>query len=124
MNLASAVELHFGIVSTKDRDGSRYAMRLTPKGATVGSKSGDTEEMEPISQTIEMDSEKNDEPHVVRLDRRTTQWWIYVDDQLLGRAPIEGQQLPEFRLRVEDGPAWFSYIEVMELEQRKTEAAS
>jgi len=51
------------------------------------------------------------------LIRDATHWFALLDNKPIGVWPLgDRAELAEFRLSVEDGPAWFSDVEVEELQ--------
>jgi hypothetical protein len=108
---ADAVELHFGLAAVAGRNGPRYVARLSSLSVTVGEQASDTSELSsladyplPITDTT-----------AVTLERQPTGWFITINDQPLQPLPLRDEELPEFRLAVAGGPAWFSDVELVEL---------
>ena len=111
----TTTELHFAIEATPNRNGPRFVLRLAPEGIILARKQENEGELGAILQEKKepVDSEKL---HVIRLERQHNHFWVFVDDRLIGTvAAPEKQQLPEVRLHVENGTAWFSDIRVERL---------
>jgi hypothetical protein len=108
---AAAAELHFGLAPVAGRNGPRYVLRLAPAGVMPGESQSDSAE---FSALVERPLPITDVA-VVILERLPTGWFIAVNDQPLEPLPLRGDELPEFRLAVDGGTAWFSDIEIVEL---------
>ncbi len=112
---ATAVELQFGISSQKNQSKELSALRVTSKQVTLGHRTGENSLFEPVSQAVKLNV-KQDKLHVIQLEFQHDTWWVLFDDRLIGTIRSQSNRhLPEFRLLVEDGPAWFSDLAVEEL---------
>jgi len=115
LHQATAVELHFGISADQNHNGTRSVLRVTPEHFVLTKRPNDRG---PLSELATPTVIKNaiDQYHVVELEYQHGHWWIFFDEQLVGT--VNSQQkstLPEIRLAVEGGPAWFSDLEIEEL---------
>lgn len=131
-NEASAVEVHFGLMHVDGFDGPRYAMRIDSEGVVLGMRSSDLGTFVPRISPMPL-PEGSDKPHAIRVERQPSAWFVTIDGQDLPGLPsltaelaesqlgdsfqeLRPEPLPEFRLKVEGGPAWFSDISIEELE--------
>lgn len=117
LHQANAVEVHFGLLREAGDNGPRFALRMEKETAWLSERSGDRGRSEPRSTPIPLPPATSpDQPRVLRVFRDATHWFALVDEQLVGTQPLSGlQELAEFRLLAESGPAWFSDVEVEEL---------
>jgi len=115
LHKALAVELHFGITADKSRDGPRSVLRMTPEQIVLGRRSSDRGELNSVTQTLSL-AKGSDQYRVFMVERQRGHWWVFFDEELVGTVNRQAEpQLPEFRLTVEGGPAWFSDLQVEEL---------
>ncbi|QDT96859.1 serine/threonine protein kinase [Gimesia aquarii] len=112
LNKASAVQLHFGIEQDQKGNGPYSVLRITPEQVIL------TEHRSPSSESSTPHSIQNtaDQYHVIELEYQHGHWWVFFDDQLIGTVNTQQKPiLPEVRLSVEGGPAWFSDLQIEEL---------
>jgi serine/threonine-protein kinase len=111
LHQASAIELHFNV----DKSGSRDVVRLTLDRIAFGHRADSRARFEPRGEPKSLEAGA-DRLHELRLERDVGRWQVYIDDTLVDspEAP-HSDDLPEFRLAVEGGPAWFSDMYVEEL---------
>jgi hypothetical protein len=111
---ARAVEIHFGLTGA---DRPRYVVRIQPGEAVLGEQTGARGELRPLaSKSVPRDGAGLATPYKeVRIDRAAGRWHAYYHNQWIGAAPARDNELPEFRLTCEAGPAYFETIEVIEL---------
>ncbi len=115
LHQATAVELQFGITADRNQDGSRSVLRVMPEKVVLARRPDDRGPLLELSVPVVV---KNmiDQYHVVVLEHQHGHWWIFFDEQLIGTVmPQSASTLPEIRLVVEGGPAWFSDLQVEEL---------
>ena len=116
LHQASAVEIHFGIIATAGDNLPRPTIRLADQSAWLTHRTADRGPSQPVTKPVTLSSTAADQPRIIRLRRDATHWFASVDGQPIGTIPLAGPaEISEFRLSVEDGPAWFSDIEVEEL---------
>ncbi|MEZ6054052.1 MAG: protein kinase [Planctomycetaceae bacterium] len=128
---ASGVECHFGLLPVNDFDGPRYVVRIDPEEITLGMRPSDQEAFVQHGEGFPLTREY-DSRHVIKIERQPGAWIVTVDGQVLRVLPSMSEDLvradqdkpvqsfppdplPEFRLKVEGGPAWFSDIFIEEL---------
>ncbi|MCH9724212.1 MAG: serine/threonine protein kinase [Planctomycetes bacterium] len=112
---ATAVELHFGIAADQNRNGIRSVLRVTPEHVVLATKPNDRGSLSEVTAPVVINN-PNGQYHVVELEHQHGHWWIFFDDQLIGTVHSqENAILPEIRLAVEGGPAWFADLQVDEL---------
>lgn len=116
LHQATAVEIHFGLSARQGDNPPRPGIRLEHGTAGFVFRSGDRDNSAPFHSSVSLPTINNEQPRVVRFRRDVTHWFVIVDGQNVGSLEQFGpEELAEFRLFVEDGPAWFSDIEVEEL---------
>lgn len=116
LHQATAVEIHFGLSARHGDNPPRPGLRLEHGTAGIVFRSGDRDHSAPFHSSVSLPAINNEQPRVVRFRRDVTHWFVIVDGQNVGSLdPSGSDELAEFRLSVEDGPAWFSDIEVEEL---------
>lgn len=116
LHQATAVEIHFGLSARHGDNPPRPGLRLEHSTAGFVFRSGDRDHSAPFHSSVSLPAIKNDQPRIVRVRRDVTHWFVIVDGQNVGSLEHFGsEELAEFRLSVEGGPAWFSDIEVEEL---------
>ncbi|MCA9111018.1 MAG: hypothetical protein KDA52_13790, partial [Planctomycetaceae bacterium] len=128
---ASSVEFHFGLLPVNGFDGPRYLVRIDPVEITLGMRPSDQEAFVQHGEGFPLTREY-DSRHVIKIERQPGAWIVTVDGQVLRVLPSMSEDLvgadqdkpvqsfppdplPEFRLKVEGGPAWFSDIFIEEL---------
>ncbi|QDU10425.1 serine/threonine-protein kinase [Gimesia aquarii] len=112
LNKASAVQLHFGIEQDQKGKGPYSVLRITPEQVIL------TEHRSPSAESSTPHTIQNaaDQYHVIELEYQHGHWWVFFDDQLVGTVNTQQKPiLPEVRLSVEGGPAWFSDLQIEEL---------
>lgn len=112
LNQATAVELYFGIESDSKGKGPRSILRVTPEQVILTQRRSPSSE---LSTPVNIQNAA-DQYHVVELEYQHNHWWIIFDEKLIGT--VNSQQktiLPEIRLAVEGGPAWFADLQIEEL---------
>ena len=125
LHQASAVELHFGLLSQADDNPPRPVLRVEHRVAALTHRAGDRDNSKHVGVSVTLPVTNNDQPRIVRLRRDATDWIATVDGQRIGTLKIAGPaEFAEFRLSVADGPAWFSDIEVEELIEPQASALS
>ncbi len=117
LHQANAVEVHFGLLREAGDNGPRLALRVEKETAWLAARWADRGSSEPLTMPMPLPSITSmEQPRILRVFRDATHWFVFVDDQLVGRLPLSGPpELAEFRLFAEGGPAWFSDVEVEEL---------
>ncbi|MBX3437155.1 MAG: serine/threonine protein kinase [Planctomycetaceae bacterium] len=113
---ADAVEVRFGAAAESAGSGPQYVLRLEESGMTLGERNGEGEELRVLAppQPLKRGYHKR---HTVRMECQPTGWFVTIDGQALPGLPRRPlPELHEFRLAVEQGPAWFSDIFIEELE--------
>lgn len=116
LHQATAIEVHFGLSVRQGDNPPRPGLRLEHSTAGFVFRSGDRDNSAPFHSSVSLPAINNEQPRIVRLRRDVTHWFVIVDGQNVGSLEQFGpDELAEFRLSVEDGPAWFSDIEVEEL---------
>jgi serine/threonine protein kinase len=114
LHKASAVELHFDL----DEEGRRYVLRMTRTGNELGYADSD------LAPFVPRKSSEAPPPHVpvvdklhsVKLERQPGGWIATVDNRQVGTLPHHHRQPKgEFRVRVEEGPAWLENFVLEEL---------
>lgn len=113
---AKAVQIHFGLVS---EDGPRHVLQITQEGAVLGRATGDDGALEQIG-TVKVPypppSDKKTPYQNVTLERIGNRWWVQFNNVELGPVSMLGkEELPEFRLAVEEGPAYFNEVQYDQL---------
>lgn len=129
---ASAVEVHFDLMHVPGFDGPRSVVRIEPDGVVLGLRTSDKGPFVPHGSPFPLPREY-DFRHAIQVERQPSAWFVTIDGQQLPGLPnltpatpgidinenVKGSlpgALPEFRLKVEDGPAWFSDIFIEELQ--------
>ncbi|MDX1944901.1 MAG: protein kinase [Pirellulaceae bacterium] len=111
---ATAAEVHFDLAAPSSK-AERQVVRLTSAGSQLGRRAGDAGELSRLGPVLPFELPAT-AVHVVVVERHTGGWWVTVDEQSLGgRRGLFADPAPEFRLRAEGGPAWFSDVSVEEL---------
>ena len=121
LHKASAVELQFGIIASKELDGLRSVCRINRSGQ-VWLTSRETDSSILPSPVTENSWEISpDTYYPVILECFDNVWRVTFDGQIVGELPsADHPHRSEIRLAVENGPAWFSDLELEELAlQRK-----
>jgi serine/threonine protein kinase len=117
LKTAQAVDIHFGLRGS-DAQTSRYVLRVTPQDVLLGQQQGDRGDFHSLaSQSLPAPSGGGLEApyRELRVDRAPHAWYAYYHGQLIGSLPAQADEVAEFRLRCEGGPAFFETIEVIEL---------
>lgn len=112
---ATAFEVHVGIQSVEDRNGERSVIRIEEAGVSTGKRASDTG---PFQAADDLQPLPREWPsrHQIRIERLPTGWFVTVDGHALAPVPFRADgELPEIRLAVERGPAWFSDVLLEEL---------
>lgn len=112
LHKASAVQLHFGIEQDQKGNGPYSVLGITPEQVIL------TEHRSPSSESSTPHTIQNaaNQYHVIELEYQHGHWWVFFDDQLVGTVNTQQKPiLPEVRLSVEGGPAWFSDLQIEEL---------
>ncbi len=115
VHTADAAELQFGLVTAKDLSATpRYVIRLLKDRVQLGPRSVDHG---PLSKIVAERAIEADGDHELRLERHERDWFIVIDDVLLGSIPLSNDLLrPEFLLAAEGhGLVRFSDIILEEL---------
>lgn len=116
LHQATAVEIHFGLFARPDENPPRPGIRLENNTAGIVFRSADRDKSAPLHSSVTLPAINHEQPRIIRLRRDATHWFATVDGLSVGSLGQFGPgELAEFRLSVEDGPAWFSDIEVEEL---------
>ena len=116
LHQAIAVELHFGLLSQPNDNPPRPVLRVEHGAAALAHRAGDRDNSKHVGVSVTLPATNNDQPRIIRLRRDATHWIAIVDGQQIGTLKLAGPaELAEFRLSVEEGPAWFSDVEVEEL---------
>ncbi len=120
LHRASAIEIHFGMMAADGDNPPRSSIRLEGQSSWFTHRPADRGPSQPVTKPVRLPSSADDQSRLVRLRRDATHWFASVDGQSVGTMPLAGPpELSEFRLSVDDGPAWFSDIEVEELVEPK-----
>lgn len=115
LHQATAVELHFGMGADQNRNGPRSVLRITPEQVILTARPNDRGPLLESSKSLKVGN-INDQYHVVELENQHGHWWVSFDEQLIGDVSTQEKTiLPEIRLSVEGGPAWFSDFQIEEL---------
>jgi serine/threonine protein kinase len=105
---ADSVEVRFGIQASATVQPSYFLVRLLADQAVLGQQRGSV--FRSLSDPIAWES-GSPRAHVVQIERQPTDWWVTVDGKQLGIVEAAStDELSEFRLVVNEGPAWFSDI--------------
>jgi hypothetical protein len=119
---ANAVEVHFGIEQKMSAGltspGAAHVLRIDSAGAALGSKQSLASSFY-ILATTRLQDTAADASHVIHLERQRENWWVFVDERLVGVAPLAQRETPFFRLLAERGQARFSDIALEELVEKK-----
>jgi hypothetical protein len=114
---ADAAELQFGLASEKDLSHAvRCVVRLMIDRVQLGTRSADDGPLDEV--LVEQPLASNDSGfHELRVERHSCDWFIAVDDTLIGSILVPNMLIrPEFLLAAEgNGMAWFSDILLEEL---------
>ncbi|MFN9974555.1 MAG: hypothetical protein ACK58T_32155, partial [Phycisphaerae bacterium] len=110
------VELQFGIIASKELDGLRSVCRINRSGQVwLTSREADSSIL-PSPVTENSWEVAPDTYYPVILECFDNVWRVTFDGQIVGEVPsADHPYRSEIRLAVEDGPAWFSDLEVEEL---------
>ena len=111
---AEAAEVHFALEPAAGRNGSRYILRLSRHGVLLGERSSDTGGLKPLAELVPIEIDPAVQQAVL-IERFPTGWFIKVNNITVGALPHRAEELPEFRLASEDGAAYFSDVELVEL---------
>ena len=112
---AKMTEVHVDFPAKNGGDDRRVVLRITPQGSQVGNKRGDLQGWVPRSGVVPLRKTRYDK-HAVRIERHTSGWYAFVDNDPVGFDFSHHEQLNhEFRLIAEDGEAWFSDFVITEL---------
>ncbi len=115
LHQATAIELHFGIETDPNRNGPRSVLRLTPEHVVLTQRPNDRGLLSELSAPVNIDNPMN-QYHVVELEFQHGNWWVFFDERLIGTVNSQRKSiLPEIRLSVEGGPAWFADLQIEEL---------
>jgi serine/threonine protein kinase len=82
-----SVDIDFGFDSTDSTD-VRGCLRISGGGNAVGIKTSDFSELDIVADSPVLPSLHN-RYHVVRLERQPQDWFVYLEEQLVGTLPIE-----------------------------------
>lgn len=116
---AIAVEVRFGFEPDAASDRTHYVLRFDEKGVLLGERGGVRGDLRPVSDPLPLGEFAA--RHSVQIDCQPTGWFVTVDQRELPGVPRRPRgELPEFRLAVENGPAWFSDVFVEELRPVET----
>lgn len=117
VHTAEAAELQFGLASEKDlTHATRCVVRLMKDRVQLGTRSADEGPLDEV--LVEKPVSANDSGfHELRVERHSRDWFIAVDDTLIGSILVPNMPIrPEFLLAAEGkGTAWFSDILLEEL---------
>ncbi len=105
---AAVAEVHFGI-SLTEPDGPRWIVRLSQAGIQLGRRTGERGVFEARSPLKSVKYEP-EQYYVVDIDRRQSDWLVSSEREPLGTLARGENELPEIRLSVEGGQAWFAEI--------------
>jgi hypothetical protein len=113
---AEAVELHFGFAPTRSRNGERHVLRLTPTSLLLGHRPSDSGTfVEEQSKPLPVGESSGEQ--TLTIECRERDWTVLHDEEPVFAVPRrEGGELPDFRLAVSGQTAYFSDIEVTELQ--------
>jgi eukaryotic-like serine/threonine-protein kinase len=129
---ARSAELQFGIdASETPETAERNVVVLSPGRVVLGTRRGGRGEPERIVAERALPTD-GDQFHEVRIERQPTDWYVLIDDTLLGTVPVRSErERPEFRLAATGsiekptGEAWFGDIVLDEIGAAKgTEKSS
>ncbi len=120
---AAAMELQFGLGSDPRSGMPRNVLRVARDGVVLGRRGQDQGKLTPLSDLIPFpkpDASAAANYHELCIERRANHWWVYFDDQVVGRAASDPDgELHEIRLFTEEGAALFDSIEIVELVEYK-----
>ncbi len=109
---AQAAEVHFGLAAVAGRNGPRYVLSVTADGVALGERTNDTAPLTVLeAMPLELPGAA-----VVVIERQPEGWFAGVNDLKPAALPLRPEELPEFRIGVANGTAWFSDVEIVELE--------
>ncbi len=117
VHTADVAEIQFGFAAEKDAvTVPRYVLQLKKERAQLGTRSADDGALDIVLAEAPVASTETGF-HELRVERQSRDWFIAVDDRLVGSIPVPNTpQRPEFVLAAEGpGVAWFSDIILEEL---------
>jgi eukaryotic-like serine/threonine-protein kinase len=115
---ASAVELHFGFHERTGEEQPRSVLRVSREGVSLGTVRSDGGALQSASSAIPFpkSSEDSSPYRELSVERQGNTWFAFFNGRLVGKLQaVAGQELPEFRLVTEGGPALFESIVLSEL---------
>jgi serine/threonine protein kinase len=116
LHQASAVEVQFGVEAAEQLDAPRIVVRLTSDTVEIAERLSDSGTPQTEIQS-DLEPWGADRFRSIRIERLRQNWRVLVNGRELGGMAISSRpQLAEFRLAVEQGPAWFGDVEVLELQ--------
>jgi serine/threonine protein kinase len=137
---ARAAELQFGLRATPNLDtAERGVVSLSAGRVVLGTRQGGRGEMERVIAERALPGD-SDQFHEVRVERQPTDWYVLIDDTLLGTIPVGTErERPEFRLAATgtlertdlatpsaekpEGEAWFGDIVLDEIGPARPDVA-
>lgn len=124
LHQATAVEIYFGLLARQGDDPPRPAIRVEQGKAGIVLRTADGDTSAPFHSSVSLPAVTNEQARRVCLRRDATHWFATVDGRDVGSLKQLGpDELAEFRLFVEGGPAWFSDIDVQELVEPRASAS-
>lgn len=114
---ADAAELQFGIASSRDTTHApRYVLRLLKDRVQLGKRAGDHGALDTVIREQPLPNAEADF-HELRVERHSRDWFVSLDDTLIGSIPLPDAPLYSVFLLGAEGPgtAWFSDILLEEL---------
>jgi serine/threonine protein kinase len=111
----SLQEVHFGLVAVEGRNGPRYVVQRSAEGIRVGERNSDSGNFQPEDR-IPSRPLAAEQAAALTIDCVPNGWFLQLNGEPLAALPRRQQsELPEIRLKVDQGPARFSDLMVTEL---------
>ncbi|MEX1230905.1 MAG: serine/threonine-protein kinase [Planctomycetaceae bacterium] len=116
LHQAERVMLEFGLKEDSNNVHPRLVLRIGRQGLQLGRQGDDAKSFVPLSGEVAYNLDPLS-PVEIQIERQQRDWWVILNGKILGILPIEpDDELPEFRLTVEGGPAFFSDFIIQELQ--------
>lgn len=109
----AVARVHFQIMGSHD-ESKRAVIQLSNDDAILGHSLTDSSKCDRVGDPMRLSSDR--ETHYVKLERQPKDWWIYVNDKLLGTLPVDvTASNSDFAVSVLNGSAAFSEISARQL---------
>jgi len=119
---AQAAELHFGFAPAASRNGERRVVRLTREALQLGYRPSDTGDFVEEKRRMLAAGDPQAE-HTLTIECQSRDWVVLHEEEFVFSTPRRSEgELPDFRLAVSGGTAYFSDIEVTELQPSRSKA--